>query len=186
VKPAAALPLIREVREHRTTELHHSTIWKSVDAPAPIESKPTAIAPAPSLPPLPEVRAARVAEPAVPPREFREAPEPPSPFPAFMRVQDLELDDHSSERPAPNSPPPPPAAQEKPQPPVIAYDVRPAAPPSLAAVPKLEAEPAAETTVHITIGRVDVQAHVNSSSAPTRTRAPRLGLDEYLRRREGA
>jgi hypothetical protein len=69
---------------------------------------------------------------------------------------------------------------------VMAYDVRPAAPPALAAVPMQAPEPPVETTVQVTIGRVDVHAHIARPSSATRARVPKLGLEDYLRRREGA
>jgi hypothetical protein len=86
-----------------------------------------------------------------------------------------------ADRPSAPAPLPPAVARTVP-----AYDVRPAPPPVLTGLPRMEPAPAAETTVHITIGRVDVHAHTERSSVNARARTPRLGLDDYLRRREGA
>jgi hypothetical protein len=64
----------------------------------------------------------------------------------------------------------------------VTRDVRPAAVETRTLTPQ-----AAPPEVHITIGRVEVRAHVDRPAAAGSTpRGPKLSLDEYLRRRTGA
>jgi hypothetical protein len=191
--------LLHEVREHRTIE-HRDSIYHlpPETQPLPASTGRDATRRSDSLSESPGVGSTPAAEQG-PSAETRIVHLTAESQPAPNSTRDLRdrLDRienaiaRSDERAiAPQAPAPTafvtPAAAERVTRPVVAYDVRPAAS-SFATMPRLAPEPAAETTVHVTIGRVDVHAHLERpASAPRTTRAPRLALDEYLRRREGA
>jgi hypothetical protein len=69
---------------------------------------------------------------------------------------------------------------------ILVHDVRPATLPSINPLPKRTAPAPDERTVQINIGRIEVRAQAERPAVTGRRRAPQLGLDEYLRRRQGA
>jgi hypothetical protein len=67
----------------------------------------------------------------------------------------------------------------------VSPEVRPAPAPSRRIADATTPPPSHEPTIQITIGRIEVRATAAApSSSPRKAAAPRLSLDEYLRRRE--
>jgi len=105
------------------------------------------------------------------------------------RVHSVETTSQAPSTPRTHQAAAPPLADEPTRPGAVQPSLPPAPPSRRGALPNAApAEPAARTVVQVSIGRVEVRSTAPPSAARTgpRPREPRVGLDDYLRRREQA